>query len=131
MRLNIQSEKQIINQVVKTAGFLVILILVSGDLNLLKGYLFALLVSFLMFFRTMSTTKRALELPEHKVRNYMTTQYIVRYFVYAGVLGVAILRKDLRFSGAVMGLLTIKIGLLAWAVWQMVKTFYQTKIKKS
>ncbi|AZR74003.1 hypothetical protein BBF96_11730 [Anoxybacter fermentans] len=129
VKINLRTERQIIKQVVRTAGFLVILILISGNFNILRGYLFGLVISLLMFFRLASTTKKALEMSEKKAKSYIMVQYLIRYLIYAGTLAVAYKRQDFSFGGAIIGLLTIKIGLLSWAFWQVLVNLYESKFK--
>lgn len=124
-------EKRILNQVVRTAGFLVILIVLSGDLRVLLGYLFGLIIGVLMFFRVVSTARKALRLSKKKAKWYRIGQYLIRYAVYGLTLWAAYTRDYLSFGGAVVGLLTIKIGLVAWALWRVIHNFYTSKFKPS
>lgn len=124
-------DKRLLNQVVRTAGFLVILIVLSGDLRVLFGYLFGLIIGVLMFLRLASTAKKALGLSKKKATWYRIGQYLIRYAVYGLTLWAAYTREYLSFGGAIIGLLTIKIGLVLWALWRVIYTFYTSKFKPS
>lgn len=130
MEPNFQVERQIINHVVRTTGFLVILILFTGNFTLLKGFLFALAISILVFLHTLSSTKKALRLTEKSVKRFMIGRYVLHYIIYGATLAVAYKSPNLSFPGAVVGLLSIKIGLMTWAGWRTVVYFYQSGFKK-
>ncbi len=129
MNKNTPIERQILNVVVRTAGFLVILIVLSGDIRILWSYLFGLTIGILMFIRMASTAKKALGLSKDKVKRYRVGQYLIRYIVYGAALWAAYTREYFSFGGAVLGLLTIKIGLVGWALWRTVNNFYVSKFK--
>ena len=125
-----KTEKQIFRQVIKTAGFLVILIVISGNFRILLGYLLGLVISVLMFLRIASTTKKALKMSQSRAKSYITLQYIIRFIINGATLYVAYQRKDFSFTGTVIGLLTIKIGITSWVGWQALVKIYNNKFRK-
>ncbi len=129
MNKNINIEKQIIQYVVRTAIVLVILILISGDLNALRGYLLGLIIGLLMFLRIASVGKKSLKMSKDRVVRYRRTQYFIRYVIYAAVLGVAFQRDYLSFTGTVIGLLTIKIGIVIWGLRKVIIDMLKSVLK--
>lgn len=132
MEPNFNIEKEIVKHVVRTAGVLVILILVSWDWKLFLGYVFALTISSLMFLHTLTTTKKALNMTdEKKVKHYMMRRYVLHYIINGATLAAAYKSPYLGFGGAIFGLLTIKIGLFTWAFWRNIVYFFQSGFKRS
>lgn len=131
METNFQLERQIMKHVVRTAGILVILILVSGEWKVLWGYLFALLIGGLVFTHTLSTTGKVLRMSEKQARIYMGGRYVLHYLIYGCALAVAYKSPNMSFPGAVIGLLTVKIGLFSWAFGKTIVHFFKSGFKRS
>ncbi len=129
IKKNISIEKQIIQYVVRTAIVLVILILMSGDLNVLRGYLLGLIIGLLMFFRIVTVGKKSLKMSKERVVRYRRFQYLIRYVIYAAVLSVAFQREYLSFAGTVIGLLTMKIGIVIWGLRKVIIDTFKSLLK--
>lgn len=77
------------------------------------GYLFGALISILGFKLLQTTIEKAVSMTPGKAAAYSTVHYIVRYFIYFIVLGVAALADYLNFPAAILGLLIVKFVILA------------------
>lgn len=126
---NSTTEKEIMKYIVRTAAFLVIMILLSGNLRVLAGYFFGLIIGFLMFIRMVSTAKKSLGMSKDRIKRYRIGQYLLRYMVYALTLWAAYTKEYFAFSGTVVGLLTVKLGLIVWALKRALSDFFLSKFK--
>lgn len=80
------------------------------------GYIFGTIISILGFKLLHNTIKKAVEMTPGKANAYSTVHYMLRYFIYFIVLGVAALADYLNFPAAILGLLIVKFVILGSGV---------------
>lgn len=79
---------------------------------IILGYIFGAIISILGFKLLHNTINKAVEMTPGKATAYSTAHYMVRYFIYFIVLGVAALADYLNFPAAILGLLMVKFVIL-------------------
>ena len=77
------------------------------------GYLFGLIISMLSFKLLESTINRAVKMTPGRASAYSTVHYVLRYLIYFIVLSVAVIADYLNFPATVLGILMIKITIIA------------------
>lgn len=80
------------------------------------GYIFGTIISILGFKLLHNTINKAVDMPPGKATAYSTVHYMLRYFIYFIVLGVAALADYLNFPAAILGLLMVKFVILGSGV---------------
>lgn len=84
--------------------------------SIILGYLFGTIISILGFKLLHNTINKAVNMSPGKATAYSTAHYMLRYFIYFIVLGVAALADYLNFPAAILGLLIVKFVILGSGV---------------
>lgn len=85
----------------------------SNPKPIILGYLFGAIISILGFKLLYNTIQKSVTMSPQKATAYSTVHYMLRYFIYSVVLGVAALADYLSFPAAILGLLILKFVILA------------------
>ena len=73
------------------------------------GYIFGTIISILGFKLLDNTINKAVEMTPGRANAYSVVHYILRYIIYAVVLGISALANYLNFPATLLGLLMVKI----------------------
>lgn len=82
---------------------------------IMLGYIFGTLISMLGFKLLNNTINKAVLMEPSRASRYSTLHYFLRYFIYFIVLTISILADYLNFPATMVGLLTVKIVIVATA----------------
>ncbi len=85
------------------------------------GYIFGAIINILSFLLLNNTLKKAVLMEPSKASNYVTANYILRYFIYFIVLVISAVAGYLSFFTTILGLFTIKIVILSKAICDTIK----------
>lgn len=83
---------------------------------IMLGYIFGTLISMLGFKLLNNTINKAVLMEPSRASRYSTLHYFLRYFIYFIVLTISILADYLNFPATMLGLLTVKIVIVATAL---------------
>lgn len=90
--------------------YIIGIFIVSEQMSWALGLAFGLIFSLLKLKLMEKTIGKAVLLPPAKAKNYMSAQYMLRYFLTAIVLVVAALEPSISLVGVFFGLLSMKVG---------------------
>ncbi|MDN5351667.1 MAG: hypothetical protein PWQ12_586 [Clostridiales bacterium] len=77
------------------------------------GLLFGTGISLLNFFELANTLRRAVQMPPSKAQTFTTTKYFLRYVITGVVIYISIIAPYINVLGTIVGLMTIKLIILA------------------
>lgn len=89
------------------------LILIKPPLPFLTGLVFGTVISVLNFRLLYLTLNKAVQMPPAKAQVYATSRYFIRYIITGIVIYVSIKAQHINVLGTVVGLISLKIAVLA------------------
>ena len=84
---------------------------------IILGYIFGAIISVLGFKLLDNTINKAVEMTPSRASGYSMVHYLLRYIIYAIVLGSAAIADYLNFPATLLGLLMVKFVILGSGIW--------------
>lgn len=114
----------------RTTLVLVVLMICSGGIKYLLGYCYGILIGILLFLHTLSYYKKLLAKESARPKRRVMSKFALHYLIYGLTLYGAWKNVYISFTGAVFGLLTMKIGLFSWAMLRSFDPLYKSWLNK-
>ncbi len=105
-------------------------IFISNPLPFILSLVFATLISMLNFRNLAITMEKAVRMTARRAQAYASSHYFLRFFINGIVLYVCIKADYLHVLGAVIGLLLIKIVILATNLFNDISFFKRIFVRK-
>ena len=118
-------------EIIKKTLYLAAFPLVSSlifDRQIFLGLLFGLVISFLFFRLQLLNIKRAVEMEEGQANSFIRNRYFVEYAAFFIGLAIAFNNPHVNVWAAAAGLFLLKVTVLAWAVIDIIKKSWQSKL---
>lgn len=94
---------------------------------LVLGFIFGTSIGILGFRLLELTIKKSLTMTPRRASMYSMGQYLIRYFIYAIVLVIAVLADYINFLTTVLGLSMIKIVIITYTVYDSIVNIFNKK----
>lgn len=120
-------QKEILKKTYLFALLPIISSLLTGEFDILFGFVFGLLIATLLLRLKYNNIIRALSMEEAAAEKFIRNRYFIEYALYFVVLFTAARNPGLDFLAAAVGLFMIKFIVILWSIVDLVKDTFQSK----
>ncbi|MFP4198272.1 MAG: ATP synthase subunit I [Halanaerobium sp.] len=120
-------QKEILKKTYLFALLPIISSLLTGEFDILFGFVFGLLIATLLLRLKYNNIIRALSMEEAAAEKFIRNRYFIEYALYFVVLFTAARHPRLDFLAAAVGLFMIKFIVILWSIVDLVKDTFQSK----
>ncbi|MFP4372326.1 MAG: ATP synthase subunit I [Halanaerobium sp.] len=120
-------QKEILKKTYLFALLPIISSLLTGEFDILFGFVLGLLIATLLLRLKYNNIIRALSMEEAAAEKFIRNRYFIEYALYFVVLFTAARNPGLDFLAAAVGLFMIKFIVILWSIVDLVKDTFQSK----
>ena len=131
---NLDNPKKVFMKIIKIT-FIVSLIpiistIIGGDFASLRGFVFGLVLSFLLLRLKLINITRSVSMEEEKASSFLRNRYFLEYSIYFVALVFARYNSSMHFLATAIGLLMVKIVVIGWMIFDRLRNALEKKIQE-
>ncbi|MFW6265939.1 MAG: ATP synthase subunit I [Halanaerobiales bacterium] len=123
----IQVQKEVVIKTLFVAAFPCFFAIIRGNFAVVKGLIFGLSISLLLFRLKAINIDKALNMSPGKAESFIRNRYFLNYIIYFLVLMVAQKQDGISFLAAAVGLILLKFTIIGLALIDQLKRSWQEK----
>lgn len=116
-----QTKQELTRQVLLIFIVLIIVLVIIQNVTAIFSLAYGTLMGLLNFYLLAATIKKAVQLNAPRARIYATAHYLLRYILLFFVILIALVRPDIDFIWALIGLLIPKTAILGGNIYSYLR----------